>query len=199
VSIPGFLHPNSDAVTLKATEQLGGEFKYNLDWNSGNPLGVGWCSAETWHDREVKIQFSGWLQATIGHDGTRSTAATSYLTSSVMARKNLHIVTDTRVTRVLPTAGAGGLEIRTVEIGSSDSADRVQLTASKEVIMAAGSVGTPHILLNSGIGDQEDLKVLGIPIVLHNPSVGSNLTDHTVLHTSFGLKLDAIDLGPWAK
>ncbi|KAF5351054.1 hypothetical protein D9756_008218 [Leucocoprinus leucothites] len=180
VSIPGFPHPNVDVVTMGVTEELGGEFRYNLDWNSGHPLGV------------------GWLQATIGHDGTRSTAATSYLTPHVRARKNLHIVTDTRVTRVLPTKGTRGLEIRTVEIGSPDSADRVLLTASKEVILAAGAIGSPQILLNSGIGDQEDLKALDIPVVLHNPSVGRNLTDHTIFGVSFGLKPDAIDGGPWA-
>ena len=41
VSLPGFPHPASDAVTLEASEQLGGEFKFNLDWNSGRPLGIG--------------------------------------------------------------------------------------------------------------------------------------------------------------
>ncbi|KXN84480.1 Choline dehydrogenase, mitochondrial [Leucoagaricus sp. SymC.cos] len=180
VSIPGFPHPSSDAVTLKVTEQLGGEFKFNLDWNSGHPLGI------------------GWLQATIGHDGTRSTAATAYLNTHVRARKNLHVVTDTRVTRVLPTTGAKGLNIRTVEVRSSASSGPVLLTASKEVILSAGAVGTPHILLNSGIGDQEDLKILNISVVLHNPSVGRNLSDHTVFGISFGLEPNAIDEGPWA-
>lgn len=179
VSIPGFLHPSSDAVTLEATKELGDEFRFNLDWNSGHPLGV------------------GWLQATIGYDGTRSTAATAYLTPHVRARKNLHIVTDTRVTRVLPTEGARRLEVRTVEIGSPDSPDRVLLTASKEVILAAGAIGTPHILLNSGIGDQVDLEALNIPVVLHNPGVGRNLTDHIGFSLSFGLKPGAIDEGPW--
>ncbi|KAJ3561519.1 hypothetical protein NP233_g10144 [Leucocoprinus birnbaumii] len=180
VSIPGFPHPGTDEVTLAVTKELGGEFHYNLDWNSGRPLGV------------------GWLQATIGHDGTRSSAATAYLTPRVRNRKNLHIVTETRVTRVLQTTGTRGLDIRTVEIGSPDTPDRVLLTAAKEVILAAGAIGTPQILLNSGIGDREELEALGIPVVLHNPSVGQNLTDHTLLGVSFGLKPGAIDQGPWA-
>jgi choline dehydrogenase len=112
----------------------------------------------------LKCLFPGWLQATIGHDGTRSTAATSYLTPDVRARDNLHIVTDTRVTHVLSTEGASGLEVLSVEIGSPDSSDRVVLTASKEVILSAGAIGTPQILLNSGIGDQEDLKAFDIAL-----------------------------------
>lgn len=141
----------------------------------------------------------GWLQTTIGHDGTRSSAATSYLTQLVRGRQNLHIVTDTLVTRVIKTSGTRGLTLRTVEIRSPGSPDTTLLTASKEVILSAGAVGTPHILLNSGIGDQDDLNSLGVPVVLHNPSVGRNLSDHTVLDVSFGLKPGAIDLGPWAK
>lgn len=117
----------------------------------------------------------------------------------VRSRKNLHIVTDTRVTRVLPTAGTKDLTIRTIEIRSPNSSETTLLTASKEVILSAGSIGTPHILLHSGIGDQDDLNALDIPVVLHNPSVGRNLSDHTVFSTSFGIKPGAIDEGPWAK
>ncbi|KAJ3564746.1 hypothetical protein NP233_g8094 [Leucocoprinus birnbaumii] len=177
---PRFSPHSADEATLAVTQELGGEFHFNLDWNSGHPLGV------------------GWLQATIGHDGTRSSAATSYLTPGVRGRKNLHIVTETRVTRVLRTTGARGLEIRTVEIGTPGTSDRVLLTADKEVILSAGSIGTPTILLNSGIGDREELEALDIPVVLHNPSVGQNLSDHTVLSASLGLKPGAIDEGPWA-
>jgi choline dehydrogenase len=73
------------------------------------------------------------------------------------------------------------------------------LTASKEVILSAGSILTPHILLHSGIGDKNGLTNLGIPVVLDNPSVGQNITDHPFFSTSFGLVPNSIDLGPWAK
>jgi hypothetical protein len=45
ISISGFQHPAIDAITLEVTKELGGEFKYNLDLNSGKPLGVGRCSS----------------------------------------------------------------------------------------------------------------------------------------------------------
>lgn len=92
-----------------------------------------------------------------------------------------------------------GLTIRTVEIRSPDSSEATLITASKEVILSAGSILTPHILLHSGIGDQDDLKALDIPTVLHNPSVGRNLSDHPFFTTLFGLVPNSIDLGPWAK
>jgi choline dehydrogenase len=113
----------------------------------------------------------------------------------------LHIVTDTLVTRVLETADASssGLTIRTVEIRSPGSAGSTNVTASKEVILSSGSLNTPRILLHSGIGDQGDLEPLGIPVLLNNPSVGKNLSDHPFFGTSYGVVLGSIDLGPWAK
>ncbi|KAJ3573402.1 hypothetical protein NP233_g2444 [Leucocoprinus birnbaumii] len=178
-SVSGFLHPSVDPITLGVTQQLGGEFKYNLDFNSGTPLGV------------------GWVQATIGHDGTRSSAATSYLTSRIQARPNLHIVLNTIVTRVLKTSGShtNKLTIRSVEVHSDNGP--FTLTASKEVILASGSIGSPRILMSSGIGDRNDLEELGIPVILDNPSVGRNLSDHPSLNNvTFALKTP-VDVGPW--
>lgn len=49
--------------------------------------------------------------------------------------------------------------------------------AAKELILSAGAVGTPHILLNSGIGDSDTLRAVGVTPTVHLPSVGKNLTD----------------------
>ncbi|EKM76439.1 hypothetical protein AGABI1DRAFT_78505 [Agaricus bisporus var. burnettii JB137-S8] len=184
ISISGFQHPTVDSITLQATKELGGEFKFNLDMNSGSPLGI------------------GWLQTTIGHDGTRSSAATSYLPPRIQSRKNLDIVLNTIVTRVLPEKSGDPSSrntIRTVELCPRDDPSAMTvLTASKEVILSAGSIGSPHILLSSGIGDVNDLNALEIPVILNNPSVGRNMTDHPSLNNvSFGLR-EPIDLGPWA-
>ena len=56
-------------------------------------------------------------------------------------------------------------------------AKRIRLTA-KEVILSSGVVGTPTILLHSGIGDSELLSSVGVNPLVHLPSVGRNLTDH---------------------
>ena len=55
---------------------------------------------------------------------------------------------------------------------------RFKLKAKKEVILAAGAVGSPQIMLNSGIGASDELQALGIKPLVNLPSVGKNLTDH---------------------
>ena len=64
-------------------------------------------------------------------------------------------------------------------------APRVTVNATKEVILAAGALGTAQILLLSGIGPEAQLSALGIKTILNNPSVGANLTDHPLLSNMF--------------
>lgn len=55
------------------------------------------------------------------------------------------------------------------------------ITAKKEVILSAGVVGSPFILMHSGIGDPADLSLVGIKPIVNLPSVGRNLSDHSVV------------------
>jgi choline dehydrogenase-like flavoprotein len=64
----------------------------------------------------------------------------------------------------------------------------VTVTALKEVILSAGSVGTPQILQLSGIGNANDLKKLKIESIINNPNVGENLSDHTFLPNIFSVQ-----------
>ncbi|TFK31625.1 pyranose dehydrogenase [Crucibulum laeve] len=160
VSLSGSDEPSA-AKLLQVTKELPHEFPFNLDMNSGNPLGL------------------GWLQATIGN-GSRSSAATSYLGPKFAGRRNLDIVLNTRVTRILKSKSVGGDRnvFRTVEIALDENVEsRRTIAARKEVILSAGTIGTPHILLHSGVGDSAELKALGITPYVHLPSVGKNLTD----------------------
>jgi choline dehydrogenase-like flavoprotein len=59
------------------------------------------------------------------------------------------------------------------------------LTARKEIILAAGVVGSPFILLHSGIGNATELQSLGIKPLVNLPSVGRNLSDHAVVPTAW--------------
>lgn len=81
---------------------------------------------------------------------------------------------------------------------TGNTSPRVTLTASKEVILSAGSVGTPYILLHSGIGDKMELAALGIQSVLDLPSVGKNLTEHPDFSPTFTLNIPN-DVDPFAK
>jgi choline dehydrogenase len=199
VTLPGFPNPAVDSVTIQASQELGGEFQFNLDMNSGTPLGLGLSIQGSDAQNLIPFIFAGWVQSTIGHDGTRSSAATGYLNDQILARENLHVVTDTFVTRVLRTPGTEGLTIRTVEVRASENSDPVLLTASKEVILSGGTIGSPLILMHSGIANAVRLREFGIPPVLDNPSVGRNLTDHPLFGIWFNLAPNSLDVGPWIK
>jgi choline dehydrogenase len=54
------------------------------------------------------------------------------------------------------------------------------LTASKEVVLSAGAINSPQVLMLSGIGDREQLSVFGIETILDIPAVGKDMPDHTV-------------------
>ncbi len=85
------------------------------------------------------------------------------------------MLVNTYVTRVL-LAGRR-TEFRGVEFASDAQSEKRQLVAKKEVIVAGGIIGTPQILLNSGIGKREELDAVGVKMLVDNPSVGKNLTD----------------------
>ncbi|KAJ7248990.1 pyranose dehydrogenase [Mycena rebaudengoi] len=156
VSLAGF-PADIDSRVIQTTKQLA-EFPYNVDMNSGSHLGV------------------GWLQSTI-KDGERSSSSTSYLATDCIKRSNLFVLLNARATRVLQTAVG---QIRTVEFVQDLKGQKYTLTAKKELILSGGSIGTPHILLNSGIGDTAKLAALGVQPLINLPSVGQNLSDHAL-------------------
>ncbi len=59
------------------------------------------------------------------------------------------------------------------------------LSARKEIILSAGVIGTPHILLSSGVGDADELSVLGITPTVHLPDVGKNLRDQVSMRLTW--------------
>ena len=65
-----------------------------------------------------------------------------------------------------------------VIVKRTDSLDKEEFIKGKEVILSAGAVGSPHILLLSGIGPQEELQKHDIPVIVDLPGVGKNLQDH---------------------
>ncbi|KAG6840144.1 hypothetical protein C0991_008581 [Blastosporella zonata] len=164
VSLSGF--PTAiDGRVINATSQLGPNYKFNLDMNSGSPLGI------------------GWIQITV--DGAkRSSSATSYLAPNFLARPNLDVLLNAQVSRLLETGTDKSTKLpafRAVEYRTSVGGSLRSVSASKEVILSAGTVGTPHILLNSGIGNPNSLKALNVTSLVNLPDVGQNLGDHSFL------------------
>lgn len=96
----------------------------------------------------------------------------------------MHVLTNTYVTRVFAT-GKGGTNFLGVEFATDAQSERKRLVAKKEVILAGGIIGTPQILMNSGIGKREELETMGIETLVDNPSVGKNLTDQVSSFVTF--------------
>ncbi|KAE9387132.1 alcohol oxidase [Gymnopus androsaceus JB14] len=125
-----------------------GEFNPSIhgvgDYNSGDTIGI------------------GWTQATISN-GQRVNAATAYLVP-VMSRSNLDIVVNTQATKILKTGSEDGKAVfRAVQFTDSVNGPLYTLNASKEVILSAGAIKTPHLL----------------------PDVGQNLQDHPLTTISW--------------
>jgi choline dehydrogenase-like flavoprotein len=115
----------------------------------------------------------GLRQATI-RQGRRESAATAFL-KPARGRPNLSVITGALVDRIiLEDRKATG-----VRILRKENAER--LTARREVIVSAGSYGSPAILERSGIGDAVRLHALGVSVSHNLPSVGRNLQDHLVV------------------
>jgi len=116
---------------------------------------------------------SGFYQVT-QRDGRRWSAADAYL-HRVSSQPNLTVLTDARATQVVVEAGrAAG--VRYLLRGTEELA-----RAEAEVIVAAGAIGSPHLLLLSGIGPADQLHEHGIIVHVDNPAVGANLSDHPVV------------------
>ncbi|KAG6916937.1 hypothetical protein DXG01_004624 [Tephrocybe rancida] len=158
VSLAGFPSPIDDRV-INATRELGGQFKFNLDYSSGNPLGI------------------GWLQNTVGA-GQRSSSATSYLGPQFIKRPNLHVLVGAQVGRLIQTSGGHTPGFRTVEFRQRPGGPVKRVSASKEVVVSAGAVGSPQVLLNSGIGPEKHLRSVGVKTIVDLPDVGANFADH---------------------
>jgi choline dehydrogenase len=103
--------------------------------------------------------------------GIRETTAKALLYPA-MGRRNLTVLTGLRVTRVvLENRRAVGVEIH------GNPGQRI-VRARREVVLAAGAIQSPQLLLLSGIGDSEHLADVGVPLRHHLPGVGRNLHDH---------------------
>ncbi len=103
----------------------------------------------------------------------RSSASVAYLHPVMDERPNLTLWLETWAYRLeLNGSRAEGVHVRTKD------GEEVLVRARNEVVLCAGAVDSPRLLLHSGIGPRADLEALGIPVAHHLPGVGENLLDH---------------------
>lgn len=111
-------------------------------------------------------------------DGQRVSAARAYLTKEVRARPNLTILPHTLVRRVR----SFGRRVQRVEV---ERFGAVRELAADRVVLAAGAIATPGILLRSGIGPEHEVARLGVELTYALPGVGARLLDHPGLAVFF--------------
>jgi choline dehydrogenase len=127
--------------------------------------------------------------------GERRSTAVSYLTPEVRRRPNLTILTGCLVERV-EVEGKVAVGVTVRHQGRTSA-----IRARREVILSAGAIGSPHLLMLSGIGPAAQLQATGVQVVLDLPAVGCNLQDHPDLVIQFGcrqpvtLRRHAVGLG----
>lgn len=117
--------------------------------------------------------------------GIRQSTALTYL-AQARKRANLRIMADSTTRRVLLEGGrAVGVEL--------ERRGRVQRILAGEVVLCAGAIGTPQIMMLSGIGRERHLRQRGVEVVHNLPGVGQNLRDHPAVNLRWKLTYGASD------
>lgn len=145
-------HPITDAF-VTASDAAG--HRFTDDYNGERLEGVGYGQANV-------------------RRGFRHSAARAYL-GSAWRRPNLKIVTNAQVERVVFDDG------RAVGVLYRSRGRVVQADVAREVILTAGAIGSPKILMLSGVGPTDQLRDIGVKVVADSPGVGRNLQEHPVV------------------
>jgi choline dehydrogenase len=113
---------------------------------------------------------------------TRSYARSAYI-DSLPPRGNLQVLPNSTVTKILFSNNTrNGLTASAIEYASSPTSTRYTVDVVKEVILAGGAIGSPTILMYSGIGPRNVLQTAGVQVEVDLPGVGQHLQDHIVRH-----------------
>ena len=150
-------------------------YKRNEDYNQGDQEGV------------------GYFQQT-AKNGRRCSTAVAYL-NPAKTRSNLKIITNFMVERILFDQNvATGVE-------GTRQGQSLEIKARKEVVLSAGAIGSPQLLMVSGVGESSQLKSHGITIVQELKGVGQNLQDHLQARPVYKCNVSTIntETGNWWK
>jgi len=172
-----------------------GELAVN-DLISPNPASLAFVEAAKSCGYPLNMDFNGENQGGVGlyqvtqHAGKRCSSADAFL-NPVLTRPNLKVMTHARVLKLLINGNScQGVQVK---IG----ANLEQIKAKKKVILTAGAMNSPHLLLLSGIGARQKLEPFGIPCLHELPGVGENFHDHPdYAHIYKSKHPDLLGLGP---
>jgi choline dehydrogenase len=158
-------HELTDAFIASATEA---GFPANADYNGEAQEGIGVCQTNQ-------------------RRGFRQSAARAYL-GGTAHRRNLSLMTSATVTRIL----FEGTRAVGVELERNGHLERV--IADREVIVSAGALASPKILMVSGVGDETELRKHGVAVVANVPGVGKNLQEHPIATLLWNVNVPTLNM-----
>lgn len=179
------------------------------DLRSPNELSAAFIQAGVQAGYPHNHDFNGAQQEGVGYfqvtqkNGERSSAAKGYLTP-VRSRPNLTIITGVQVSRILTALNEQGVP-QAHGAQYVQNGQQLAVQARREVILSAGAIFSPQLLMLSGIGEQAEMQAQGIQCIKHLPGVGKNLQDHLDVmvvqksrkRVSYNLGAGNILKGPW--
>ncbi|MFD2645238.1 choline dehydrogenase [Pseudomonas japonica] len=155
--------------------------------NMQNPLYGAWVEAGAEAGYIKTDDCNGYMQEGFGamhmtvKDGVRWSTANAYLRPA-MSRPNLTVITHAMTRRILLEGK------RAVGVEYDEGGQTHQVHCNREVLVASGPIGSPHLLQRSGIGPREVLRKAGIEVRHELPGVGENLQDHSEIYIQYACK-----------
>ncbi|MGH3822260.1 MAG: GMC family oxidoreductase, partial [Pseudonocardiaceae bacterium] len=167
---PGDHHGRSGPVTLRQIP-------------SHDPCGVAVLAAAAatglptvrFNENVTITDGAGFFQLNVGDDNTRMSSSRGYLHPIMGQRGNLVVRTGAWAKQVLFDASRAATGVDYLD---SATLRYSTVHARREVILSAGAIDTPKLLMLSGIGPADHLREVGVDVLVHSPGVGSNLDDH---------------------
>jgi choline dehydrogenase len=181
--LPYFRKSEDQARGASEAHGIGGELRVE-DLRASWEVLDAFCEAAVQTGIPRTADFNGGDNEGVGYfqvtqkDGRRMSTARAFL-KPARPRPNLKVLSNTHARRVrFQGKRAVGLEYRRQGVDGYVAADR-------EVILSAGAIGSPHLLMLSGVGEADAVGSHGIDVVHHLPGVGANLQDHLAVRTMY--------------
>ena len=154
------------------------------DFNQGNNEGVGYFQVN---------QKNGW----------RWNTAKAFLRPACLGRPNFELWTNAQVARLRIERGDAGLRCTGAQVWTGREMTEARLAPGGQLILSAGSIGSPQLLQLSGIGPADLLQRHGIEVLADLPGVGANLQDHLQIRSVYTVQgartLNTLAATPWGK
>ncbi|KAI1297291.1 Glucose dehydrogenase -like protein [Halotydeus destructor] len=179
-----FFKKFENSITYKSQYRgQGGPVNITTDqWSFLNAFSERWISAGLEIFKVGSSDYNGKAQKAFSklqrliYRGIRQSTDRCYLQPLDQKRENLHVLTFSQVTKVL-FQGTKAIGVEYVSTREYDNNTRHTVKARSEVILSAGTYGSPQILMLSGIGPKAHLQEMGIQVLVDRPGVGQNLQD----------------------